>query len=100
MTESSGRFEWDNEKNSINIKKHGIDFAEILSVFDDPYFYEIYDINHSAEEDRFVGIGIVNGLLVVVVSYTERSKIRLISARRATRLEKEVYYEKRKNIDS
>ncbi|UTC82822.1 BrnT family toxin [Treponema denticola] len=99
MTESSGRFEWDNEKNNINIKKYGIDFAEILPVFDDPYFYEIYDINHSVEEERFVGIGTVDGILVVVVCYTERGKIRLISARRATRLEKEVYYEKRKTIN-
>ena len=99
VRETLGRFEWDSEKNSINIKKHGIDFVEIVSIFDDPYFYETYDISHSVEEERFIGIGTVDGLLVIVTCYTERDKIRLISARKATKGGKEVYYEARKSIN-
>ena len=47
MTVTRGKYEWDFFKNEANIKKHGIDFEEILAVFDDPYFYEIYDNMHS-----------------------------------------------------
>ena len=54
MTVVQGRFEWDSEKNEINIKKHGFSFEEILSVFDDPHFIERADLEHSTiEEERF-----------------------------------------------
>ena len=43
MTVVNGKYEWDSDKAELNIRKHGIAFEEILSVFDDPYFYEIYD---------------------------------------------------------
>ena len=48
---NDNRFEWDEEKNLANIEKHGIDFEEILEVFDDPAFFTGYDFEHSEKED-------------------------------------------------
>lgn len=98
MTVINGNFEWDSEKDEINIKKHGFSFSEILDVFDDPFFIERYDIEHSSlEEDRFIGLGASGGAVIVMTAYTERERTRLISARFATESEKELYYESRKN---
>ena len=98
MTVINGNFEWDSEKDEINIKKHGFSFSEILDVFDDPFFIERYDIEHSSlEEDRFIGLGESGGAVIVMTAYTERERTRLISARFATESEKELYYESRKN---
>lgn len=85
-------FEWDEEKNEINKRKHGIDFNTALHVFDDEDRIEIYDIEHSVEEDRYNTIGCVHDILFVV--YTERKdKIRIISARLASASERRLYYD-------
>ena len=98
-----GRFEWWSEKNEANILNHkdannnGISFEDILPVFDDPYFYEIYDIKHSeAGQDRYNGFGYVekSGLSVVQVVYTEAGRTHIISARPATSQERKLYYER------
>ncbi len=88
-----GNFEWDIEKNKSNINKHGISFEEILPLFDDPLFWEKYDKVHSTpEENRFLGMGKINGIAVVVTSYTERNnRTRIISARISTREEEKLY---------
>lgn len=84
-------FEWDEEKNAANVRKHGIDFEEAAHVFEDDDRIEIYDMSHSGEEDRYNTIGMVNNVLFVV--YTERREaIRIISARPATRRERSIYY--------
>jgi uncharacterized DUF497 family protein len=71
---ADGRFEWDEEKNALNKAKHDMEFHEILSLFDDPYLLERFDRkNARAQEDRFIGIGTIGVLLVVVCCYTERS---------------------------
>ena len=57
------RFEWDEEKNLSNIKKHGIAFDEILEIFDDPAFLIGFDFEHSLGEDRYYGIGNLRGFL-------------------------------------
>ena len=86
------RFEWDEEKNILNIKKHGIRFETAMHIFNDPNRIEIYDFEHSTNEDRYNTIGMVDNVLFVV--YTERNEnIRLISARRATALERSSYYD-------
>ena len=88
------RFEWDSDKNEINKEKHGLSFEDILVVFDDPFFLERYDYLHSdATEDRMVGIGSVIGIAIVTIAFTERQRIRLISARLASPKEEKVYYE-------
>ena len=87
-------FEWDNEKNISNKEKHKIGFEEAVLVFDDPFHIELYDNVHSDKEDRFLAIGTVMNILIVLVVYTERNdKLRIISARPATNKEKELYYD-------
>lgn len=88
------QFEWDEEKEKINISKHGIDFSTAALVFGDSNRIEKYDDIHSINEDRYITIGTVNGTVVVImVVYTEREEtIRIISARAATKREKEAYY--------
>ena len=92
------KFEWDDNKEQINIRKHGIDFNTAAYVFDDFYHIEIFDEAHSESEDRFIAIGMVDDIAVIIaVIYTERGEIiRIISARKATRREKEVYYDSSK----
>ena len=98
MTVINGRFEWDSEKDEINKKKHGFSFSEILDVFDDPFFLERYDTEHSSlEEERFIGLGESGGAVLVMTAYTERERIRLISARFATESERKLYYDSRTN---
>lgn len=80
------KFEWDEEKDRINRQKHGISFETASYVFRDEYYIEMYDFEHSMEEDRYIAIGMVGDLLFVV--FTERGEnIRLISARLATESE-------------
>ena len=88
--------EWDDKKNEINQKKHGISFLSAAYVFADDHRVELYDESHSVYEDRYAVIGYVEELLFVV--YTERTEvIRLISARIATKEEGEIYYEYNKS---
>ena len=77
------KFEWDENKNVINKEKHKISFETAAYVFDDPYCIEMFDFEHSIDEDRYIAIGKVGEVLFVV--FTERKDtIRLISARLAT----------------
>ena len=86
-------FEWDEEKAAANLKKHGIDFRDAALVFNDPFRKEFYDAAHSGDEDRYNTIGKVDEILFVV--YTERKeRIRLISARKATKLERRRYLDR------
>ena len=88
------QFEWDDQKEKINIAKHGIDYSTAALVFGDENRIEKYDDAHSLDEDRYITIGCINGVpVIVMVVYTERpSVIRIISARLATNREKEAYY--------
>ena len=86
-------FEWDDEKNAENIRKHGIDFDDAILVFNDRYYVEFYDAAHSIDEDRYNVIGMVDDVLFVV--YTERKqRIRIISARLATPMERRLYHDR------
>lgn len=86
------KFEWDEEKNIINKKKHNISFETAAHVFDDPECIEMYDFEHSTNEDHYIALGVVGDVLFVV--YTERKEaIRLISARLATNAERRLYYD-------
>lgn len=86
------KFEWDEDKNTINKEKHKISFETAAYVFDDPYYIEMFDFEHSDDEDRYIAIGKVGDILFVV--FTERKDtIRLISARLATNAERSLYYD-------
>ena len=88
-----GQFEWDEDKNALNIKKHGISFEEATEIFDDPLFWERYDRQHSSlDETRFIGIGKINGFTVVSSCYIDRNgRTRIINARIATSMEEKDY---------
>jgi uncharacterized protein len=87
-------FEWDLAKAELNLKEHGISFDEATTVFRDTLSITISDPDHSDSEARFIDIGMSHRMQLLVVSYTERKdKIRIISARRATRAERKNYEE-------
>jgi uncharacterized DUF497 family protein len=89
------RFEWDENKNRINSKKHQISFEEAKTVFYDDDALLIDDQDHSEEEERFIllGFSLQAKLLVVCHCYRQsESVIRIISARKATRTEQNAYY--------
>ncbi len=87
-------FEWDQAKAKSNLRKHGVGFEEASTVFGDLLAITITDPAHSEVEDRFVTVGESNRMRLVVVSYTERGdRIRIISARIATRNERRPYEE-------
>ena len=84
-------FEWDDEKYKINIKKHGLRFETAARVFLDQNAVYDYDQAHSDDEDRIKIVGMVEKVLMVI--YTERGEVnRIISARRATKMERNDYY--------
>lgn len=92
-------FEWDENKELANIRKHGIDFEDAKLAFGDPFLLKKYDEIHSIAEDRYKLLGRVGQLLFV--AYTEREgRIRIISARPATKKEKELYYGQNNKINT
>lgn len=85
-------FEWDENKSKSNLKKHGVDFNEGKTVFNDPFAITIYDPDHSELEHRYIDIGAASNGQVLVVWYAERiDKIRIIGCRKANRFEREQY---------
>jgi len=84
-------FEWDDKKNKLNQKLHGIAFEDAKFVFNDPFKVILPDLYHSEKEERWLAIGIVNRVLFVV--FTERGEniIRIISARVGTKAEERLY---------
>lgn len=89
------QFEWDDDKAANNDEKHGVSFQEASSVFRDALSVAFDDPDHSWDEQRFIIIGESNLGDVLVVAYTEREeRIRIISAREATRRERRFYEEK------
>ena len=87
-------FEWDNKKSKINIDKHNISFEEAKSVFYDEQAIEFYDDKHSEWEDRFLMLGLSKKLNLLIVCHCYReadNKIRIISARKATKNESKHY---------
>jgi len=85
-------FEWDEEKAESNLKKHGVDFNEAATVFNDLFYVDFYDPKHSVDEQRFLMIGESNRQRLLIISYVERNnKIRIISARELTAQERKNY---------
>ena len=86
-------FAWDENKNTLNKKNHGVSFEESKTVFYDENALLEYDENHSDNEDRFriLGYSVEGNLLLVVHCIREESVIRIISARKATNNEQKNY---------
>lgn len=88
------QFEWDPEKAKANLKKHGVDFEEASTIFKDPQFVSFVDEEHSADEERYITIGLSSMVRLLMAAHTERKKrIRIISARKATKNEEKFYNE-------
>ncbi|MEO8883857.1 MAG: BrnT family toxin [Devosia sp.] len=91
-------FEWDENKNRSNFVKHGIRFQDAIRVFADPFYQSDQD-RHVGGEERWQTIGLVELVGLVIVAHTvrdedgEREIIRIISARRAERGERQTYEE-------
>jgi uncharacterized protein len=86
-------FEWDDEKAASNIRDHeGVTFEQAATAFSDPFAVEWIDEREDYGEERSILLGRISGQLLYVV-YTERgTNIRIISARRATRHEQDIYF--------
>lgn len=89
-------FEWDETKRLSNLRKHGIDFIDVPIIFDgDIVTFEDDRLNYG--EQRFVTLGLLQGLVMTVV-HTEREEyIRIISVRKATKYEQKIYFEQISN---
>jgi uncharacterized DUF497 family protein len=89
------KFVWDIRKNETNIKKHKISFYQASNVFRDLNSITQFDFGHSENESRYLVIGMTQeGLLTVVFVERTENVVRIISARRATKKERNLYEEK------
>ena len=87
-------FEWDDTKNRANIRKHGVSFETASRIFERSRLTR-RDGRKDYGEDRYISVGAADGLAVIVVAHTERQgRIRLISARPASRNEREAWHER------
>jgi uncharacterized DUF497 family protein len=85
-------FEWDPKKAETNLKKHGVSFEEASTAFRDPLSLTIDDPLHSSDEERLILIGMSHNNRMLVIAHTEiRDNIRIISARKATKKERNNY---------
>ncbi len=88
------RFEWDPPKAVANLKRHRVSFEEAKTVFFDEFGVQFFDQDHSAEEDRFLMLGMSSQAKLLMVCHCERERggvIRIISARQATKRESAFY---------
>lgn len=88
-------FEWDENKNNENIRKHGIDFRDVVEMFSHPMLTRL-DVRRDYGEDRWVGIGLLNNIVAVTVyiEWEDEETIRIISARKAMRHESKEYHKR------
>jgi uncharacterized DUF497 family protein len=85
-------YEWDPRKAASNARKHRVSFTEACTIFRDPLAVTYQDPDHSIGERRFITIGLSSGGHVLLVAHAENdARVRIISARRATRRESHAY---------
>jgi len=88
------KFDWDPSKAKRNLAKHGVSFEEAATAFEDPLYVDFFDPEHSQEENRYIRVGSSNQKRILVVAYSEREEqTRIISARPATKHERQAYEE-------
>lgn len=86
------KFEWDDQKAAANRRKHRVSFHDAVTVFGDPLAITFSDPDHSLQENRYVTFGLSGSGRLLVISHTPRlDRTRIISARMATRYEREIY---------
>ena len=84
------RFEWDEQKRLINLQRHEIDFADAERIFQNDLFTFIDD-RFNYGETRFVSFGLLDGDIVAIVYTETEESIRVISIRKATKNEQQIY---------
>jgi len=85
-------FEWDKRKEAVNIRKHGVSFHEASTVFLDPLSMTFYDPDHAEDEDRYITLGMTKNGRLLFVSHADRGdRVRVSSAREASKLERNGY---------
>jgi uncharacterized DUF497 family protein len=89
-------YEWDEAKRFANLRKHGIDFIDIPTVFDGD-IVTVEDDRYNYGEQRFVTFGLLQGRVIAVVHTEREDCIRIISARKATKYEQRTYFEQLSN---
>ena len=85
------KFEWDETKRKLNIKKHGIDFVDAPSIFSG-YTLTLEDDRYDYGEERFVTFGILGGRVIAVAHTESEELIRIISIRKATKYKEKEYF--------
>jgi uncharacterized DUF497 family protein len=87
------RFEWDEAKNAANKRKHGVSFEDASELFSSGEAYlELFDVEHSDDEDRFICVGVVRlGAILVGKTEPREDVVRIISARMATERESKLF---------
>ena len=86
------QFEWNSDKANLNLKKHDVSFIEASTVFNDPLSVTFPDPEHSYGEERYVIIRLSSASRILIVPHTDRAdRVRIISAREATRNEQRFY---------
>ena len=87
-------FGWDEVKAKENLKKHGVNFEEGKTIFNDSFLFTFPDIEHSVNEERYINIGLsANGRILIVIHTERQEKIRIVSCRKATARERRFYEE-------
>ena len=87
-------FEWDADKAAKVLQKHGVALEEAATVFEDPMFITVVDDEHSVDEERYITIGVSSQDRLLMVAHTDRGgRIRIVSARMATKKEARFYAE-------
>jgi uncharacterized DUF497 family protein len=85
-------FEWDADKEAANLQKHEVSFTQAAAAFMDPFAVDWVDEREDYDEERVILLGMTDGSVLTVV-YTDRdTRIRIISARRASKYEQQIYY--------
>ncbi len=88
----SSDYEWDSDKNAANMKKHAISFEEATEIFEGPVFTRLDDRFHKGEI-REISFGFLGSTVILSVAHTDRDgRTRIISARKATKSERKVFY--------
>ena len=85
-------YEWNESKRQINIRKHALDFIDVISIFEGVTI-TIDDTRFDYRETRYITLGLLTGYVIVVAHTEEEDVIRIISARKATKNEERKYYE-------
>lgn len=89
------KFEWDENKNKSNIQKHGVNFSDSAKIFERTMVVQL-DERADYGENRWIGLGQLENIVIVIVFTRRNNSVRIISIRKANKQERRIYFEKTK----